>query len=602
MTAQPLIAAALPALLFTLPAAAAPQTPPVAAAAPTPAPAPTVAPKGGPNFLVIVADDLGWSDIGAFGGEIATPNLDALALSGVRFTGFHTAPTCSPTRSMLMSGVDNHQAGLGTMAELLSDATRGRPGYEGYLNDRVASIAELLRAGGYTTLMAGKWHLGLTPDREPAARGFEHSFALLQGLSNHFGADQGGGWQAAGLSPSYRDDGKPASLPAGRYSTDYFADRLIGYLDQAKRAGDGRPFFAYLPFTAPHWPLQAPAETIAKYRGRYDIGYEALRTARLARQKHLGLVPADAVAHATEQVRPWASLSADERAVEARKMEVYAAMVDRLDQNVGRVIAALKAQGRYDDTIILFLSDNGPEGNVIEAPSPRFRVADPKAPAVAPDAPAPVDPALGIDNRLANIGAATSYVGYGPGWAQANSVPSWLVKGYPTEGGIRVSAFAAGKGVRGDGRIANANLDVRDIAPTLLDYAGLTQPKTFAGRAIVPHQGHSLRPVLAATAPAVRTNGEAVGYELFYRRALRKGDWKVVYLPAGTNRYTRAGVSTGRWQLFDVARDPGETRDLAAAEPARLTELVAAYDAYAREKGVVPLPVAATPPTGTARP
>jgi len=594
MPAKPLIAA-LPALLLALPAAAAPETPPVPAVQ-------TVAPKGTPNFLVIVADDLGWSDIGAFGGEIATPNLDALALSGVRFTGFHTAPTCSPTRSMLMSGVDNHQAGLGTMAELLSDATRGRPGYEGYLNDRVASIAELLRAGGYATLMAGKWHLGLTPDREPAARGFEHSFALLQGLSNHFGADQNAGWTKAGLSPSYRDDGKPAALPAGRYSTDYFADRLIGYLDQARRAGDDRPFFAYLPFTAPHWPLQAPPETIARYKGRYDAGYEALRDARLARQKQLGLVPADAVAHATEQVRPWASLSADERAIEARKMEVYAAMVDRLDQNVGRVIAALKAQGRYDDTIILFLSDNGPEGNVIEAPSPRFKVADPKAPPVNPDAPAPADPALGIDNRLANIGAATSYVGYGPGWAQANSTPSWLVKGYPTEGGIRVSAFASGKGVTGGGRIATANLDVRDIAPTLLDYAGLKQPATYAGRTILAHQGHSLRPILAATAPAVRTADEPVGYELFYRRALRKGDWKIVYLPAGTNRYTRKGVSTGRWQLFDVARDPGETRDLASAEPTRLAELVAAYDAYAKEKGVVPLPVAAAPATGGAKP
>ncbi|PZO77273.1 MAG: arylsulfatase [Sphingomonas hengshuiensis] len=599
MTGNPLFAAALPALLFTLPVAAAPQAPPVAA---PPQAVPAVAPKGAPNFLVIVADDLGWSDIGAFGGEIATPNLDALALSGVRFTGFHTAPTCSPTRSMLMSGVDNHQAGLGTMAELLSDATRGRPGYEGYLNDRVASIAELLRAGGYTTLMAGKWHLGLTPDREPAARGFDHSFALLQGLSNHFGADQGAAWQRAGLNPSYRDDGKPASLPAGRYSTDYFADRLIGYLDQAKRAGDQRPFFAYLPFTAPHWPLQAPAETIARYKGRYDAGYDALRQARLARQKELGLVPADAVAHATEQVRPWASLTPGERAIEARKMEVYAAMVDRLDQNVGRVIAALKAQGRYDDTIILFLSDNGPEGNVIEQPSPRFRIADPKAPPLDPNAPSPVDPSLGIDNRLANIGAATSYVGYGPGWAQANSVPSWLVKGYPTEGGIRVSAFATGKGVAGGGRIATANLDVRDIAPTLLDYAGLTQPASFAGRPILPHQGHSLRPVLAATAPAVRGPDEAVGYELFYRRALRKGDWKVVYLPAGGNRYTRKGVSTGRWQLFDVVRDPGETRDLAAAEPKRLAELVAAYDAYAKDKGVVPLPAAETPAAGVARP
>lgn len=547
---------------------------------------PQTAPKDAPNFLIIVADDLGWSDLGVFGGEIATPNLDALALSGVRFTGFHTAPTCSPTRSMLMGGVDNHEAGLGTMAELLGPATRGQPGYEGYLNDRVASIAELLRAGGYATWMAGKWHLGLTPEREPAARGFEHSFALLQGLSNHFGADQDEAWTKAGLAPSYRDDGKPAALPKGQYSADYFADRLIGYLYASAKAADRRPFFAYLPFTTPHWPLQAPAQTIAKYKGRYDAGYEALRAERLARQQALGLVAANAVPHSLELAKPWASLSADERAVEARKMEVYAAMVDRMDQNVGRVIAALKAQGRYDNTIILFFADNGPEGNVIEAPSPRFKVG-------SPDAALPPAQALGIDNSLDNIGKPTSYVGYGPGWAQANSVPSWLVKGYTTEGGIRVSAFAAGRGVTGGGRIANANLDVRDVALTLLDYAGLRQPSQFAGHAILPYEGKSLRPVLAASAVNVRSADDTLGYELFFRRALRQGDWKVVFLPAPTNRYTRGGISTGRWQLFNVARDPGETHDLAAAEPKRLAELVKAYDLYAKAKGVVPLPVGA---------
>lgn len=578
------------ALIAATPALAAP------AATASAASEPQTAPKDAPNFLIIVADDLGWSDLGAFGGEIATPNLDALALSGVRFTGFHTAPTCSPTRSMLMSGVDNHEAGLGTMAELLGPATRGQPGYEGYLNDRVASIAELLRAGGYATWMAGKWHLGLTPEREPAARGFEHSFALLQGLSNHFGADQDEAWTKAGLAPSYRDDGKPARLPKGQYSADYFADRVIGYLDASAKAGDRRPFFAYLPFTTPHWPLQAPAETIAKYKGRYDAGYEALRAERLARQKALGLVAADAVPHSLELAKPWASLSAEERAVEARKMEVYAAMVDRMDQNVGRVIAALKAQGRYDNTIILFFADNGPEGNVIEAPSPRFKVG-------SPDAALPPAQALGIDNSLDNIGKPTSYVGYGPGWAQANSVPSWLVKGYTTEGGIRVSAFAAGRGVTGGGRIANANLDVRDVAPTLLDYAGLRQPSQFAGHAILPYEGKSLRPVLAASAASIRSADDTLGYELFFRRALRQGDWKVVFLPAPTNRYTRGGISTGRWQLFNVARDPGETHDLAAAEPKRLAELVKAYDLYAKAKGVVPLPAGAeAAPAPAARP
>lgn len=561
------LAGALLAGAALLPVSAAPAAP-----APALAPAPAAAPQGHrPNFLVIVADDLGWSDLGAFGGEIETPNLDALALSGVRFTGFHTAPTCSPTRSMLMSGVDNHEAGVGTMAEALTPALAGHPGYEGYLNDRVASIAELLHQGGYRTLMAGKWHLGLTEDRGPAARGFERSYALLQGLGNHFGADQDGTWKALKANATYRENGKLVRYPVGRYSADYFTDRLIGFLEEG--AKDDRPFFAYLPYTTPHWPMQAPAETIAKYKGRYDAGYEALRAARLARQKELGLVPRDLQPHALDGVKPWAELGPDEKALEARKMEVYAAMVDRMDRNVGRVVEALKRLGRYDDTVILFLADNGPEGSAIDAPFQVRGVKDGNA-------------KLGIDNSLGNIGTATSYVGYGAGWAQANSSPSWLVKGYPTEGGTRVTAFAAGRGVAGH-RIARGNLAVTDVAPTLLDLAGLTQPATYAGRPILPHEGKSLVPVLTDGAAEVRAPGDAVGTELFYRRALRKGDWKAVYLPETSAAYPRDGAGEGHWQLFNLATDPAETTDLAAREPAKLAELVAEWDRYARAKGVI---------------
>jgi len=524
-----------------------------------------------PNFLLIVADDLGWSDLGSFGGEIDTPNLDALALAGVRFTGFHTAPTCSPTRSMLLSGVDNHQAGIGTMAEALTPETRGRPGYEGYLNDRVASIAELLHQGGYRTIMSGKWHLGLTEERGPAARGFERSYALLQGLGNHFGEDQDKAWRRYDAAPAYRENGKVVSYPKGRYSADYFTDRLIGFLEEG--AQDARPFFAYLPYTTPHWPMQAPAEAIARYKGRYDQGYEALRAARLARQKELGLVPLDLQPHQWEGVKPWASLSPEEKAIEARKMEVYAAMVDRMDKNVGRVVETLKRLGKYEDTVIVFLSDNGPEGNRIDAPFQLRGVKNGNA-------------KLGIDNSLANIGTATSYVGYGPGWAQANSSPSWLVKGYPTEGGTRVTAFAAGRGVAGH-RIARGYLSVADVAPTLLDLAGLTQPATYKGRKILPIQGKSIVPVLTDEATEVRKPSEPVGTELFFRRALRKGDWKAVYLPRTGETYPRDGGGEGRWQLFNLAVDPAESRDLAAREPEKLRELIADWDAYAREKGVV---------------
>ncbi|HWI87329.1 MAG TPA: arylsulfatase [Sphingomonas sp.] len=556
-TSRLLTALCLSTIAFALPAIARPS-------------APAVETRTGarPNFLVIVADDLGWSDLGAFGGEINTPNLDALAFAGVRFTGFHTAPTCSPTRSMLMSGVDNHEAGLGSMAEALVDAQRGHDGYEGHLNGRVASIAELLHEGGYRTLMAGKWHLGLTRGTSPKARGFERSYALLQGLSNHFGEDQSSAWVKVEKS-TFREDNREVRYPRGKFTADQFADKLIAFLEEGARTGDNRPFFAYLTFTEPHWPIQAPREDIAKYKGRYDAGYDALREQRLARQKALGLVAADVKPHAIELAKPWTELTAEEQALQARTMEVYAAMVDRMDQNVGRVIAELKKIGRYDDTVIIFLADNGPEGSVITGPKRNL-----------------ADPALGIDNSLANIGNANSYVGYGPGWAQANSSPSWLVKGYTTEGGIRTASFAAGAGVAG-GRIATATLNVTDIAPTLLQLAGLQQPARYRGHAILPIEGHSLVPLLTASATAVRPASEPIGYELFYRRALRKGDWKAVYLPKNSTTYSKASIGDGTWKLFNLARDPGETTDLATSEPARLQELVADWDAYAKAKGVI---------------
>ncbi|RTX39210.1 arylsulfatase, partial [Pseudomonas aeruginosa] len=294
-----------------------------------------------PNFLVIVADDLGFSDIGAFGGEIATPNLDALAIAGLRLTDFHTASTCSPTRSMLLTGTDHHIAGIGTMAEALTPELEGKPGYEGHLNERVVALPELLREAGYQTLMAGKWHLGLKPEQTPHARGFERSFSLLPGAANHYGFeppyDESTPRILKGTPALYVEDERYLdTLPEGFYSSDAFGDKLLHYL---KERDQSRPFFAYLPFSAPHWPLQAPQEIVEKYRGRYDAGPEALRQERLARLKELGLVEADVEAHPVLALsREWEALNDEERAKSARAMEVYAAMVERMDWNIGRVV------------------------------------------------------------------------------------------------------------------------------------------------------------------------------------------------------------------------------------------------------------------------
>jgi len=524
------------------------------------------------NFLVIVADDLGFSDLGAFGGEIATPNLDSLAEAGLRFTDFHTASACSPTRSMLLTGTDHHIAGIGTMAEALTPELRGKPGYEGHLNDKVVSVAELLHDAGYRTLLSGKWHLGLTLDTSPAARGFERSFALLPGAANHYGFE-------APIPPEhkprllksteglYAEDGRFVdTLPDGFYSSDYFTDRLLGFFDE--QHDDARPFFAYLPFSAPHWPLQAPEDNVAHYRGRYDAGPEALRAERLARLKTLGLIGESVEAHPVVARSPeWEALSAEQRAVSARSMEVYAGMVERLDWNVGRVIDYLAARGQLDNTVVLFLSDNGAEGAQLEA----LPVFGPNLQQVIADY---------YDNSLDNIGRGNSYVWYGPRWAQAATAPARLYKAHTTEGGIRTVAFVRYPGFSRQGEISHAFTTVMDVTPTLLELAGITHPgNEYRGRPVAAPRGTSQLAYLNGTADRVHAHDAVTGWELFGQRAIRQGDWKAVFIPAP--------IGPDRWQLYDLAADPGETRDLAEAEPARLATLLGHWDHYVAETGVI---------------
>jgi arylsulfatase A-like enzyme len=513
-----------------------------------------------PNLLVIVADDLGYSDLGAFGGEIRTPNLDKLALNGIRLAGFHTAPTCSPTRSMLLSGTDNHRAGLGTMAEMIRPNQQGKPGYEGYLRSDVATLAERLGANGYRTLLSGKWHLGLTPEQDPHARGFERSFALLQGGHNHFGTDAD---PEKGGRATYTEQGKRLTqLPADFYSSDSFATRLIEFLGEEPASGKpARPFFGYLAFTAPHWPLQAHPEDIARYKGRYDEGFDVLRERRLARQRELGILGPDVAAH-TPRNRDgsWDSLTADQQRLAARNMEIYAAMVDRLDQNVGRVVAALRASGELDNTVIVFLADNGAEALDVETTGAQMLAA----------------PLKGADNGFANRGTASSYLTYGAGWAQAATAPSWLTKGYQSEGGTRAVAFISGAGIAARQGAETQYLSVADIAPTLLDLAGADARATqVAGRKVVPITGRSWAGWLKNADARVYGANDGVGAELFGSRAYRRGDWKIT------------DVGDGIWRLFDIVRDPGETRDLSLAHPDHKAELAAAWDRYAQDVGVI---------------
>ena len=510
-----------------------------------------------PNIVLIVADDLGYSDLGVFGSEIPTPNLDALASAGMMLTQFYSNMTCSPTRAMLLSGADSHVAGLGVMGAATNPAQRGQPGYEGYLNFRVASLADLLRDAGYRTYMTGKWHLGTEVETSPAARGFDRSFVSLDGAA-HLG---GLSWNGPGLAP-YRDGEELVNVGDDFYTTRFYTERMIEYIESDR--AEGAPFFAYLAYTAPHWPLQAPPESIAKFAGWYDEGYEALYRDRLERARELGLVPEDFAGIPPIDGQPrWEELTDEERRIEARKMEIYAAMVSDLDEYVGRFVAYLESIGELDDTFIFFMSDNGPEG-------------------LRRDLSAPLSNWVAecCDNSYENLGDGDSYVMYGPNWARAGAVPFRDAKASGFEGGIRVPAFATWPGVVPAGVRSDAFGTVMDVLPTLLELAGTSHPgESYRSEPVVPPRGASMLPLLRGEADTVHEPDYWAGWELFGHRAVRRGDFKIVWDP-------RDGDDAA-WKLFNLAEDPGEQNDLAATEPDRLLELRALWDQYVRENGVI---------------
>ncbi|ESK89863.1 arylsulfatase [Moniliophthora roreri MCA 2997] len=538
-----------------------------------------------PNFLLIVADDLGFSDVGCFGSEISTPHLDKLASAGLRMTDYHTAAACSPTRAMLLSGTDNHIAGILT-AELEFDLKRwDAPGHEGYLNYRVAALPEILQDGGYHTLLSGKWHLGLKPDYLPNKRGFDRSLALLPGCANHyawepqFGDDMLRHFER--IPPLYVEDGAKIDLPSnttndpnGFYSSDFYTDNLIKYLSERPK---NKPFFAFLPFSAPHWPLQVHKKYRDKYKGFYSDGPEALRQRRLASLKKLGLIPPDVVPH--DVVAPaeseWASLTNEERELSARAMEAYAGMVENMDENIGKILAYLEEIGEKDNTFIIFQSDNGAEGASYEA-----------IPTIGKDIMAVIQKYY--DNSLENVGEYNSFVWYGPRWAQAATAPSRLYKMFSTEGGIRVPMIVNYPPwtEKRAGKIVDAFATVMDIAPTVLDLAGIEHPGAiFRGRSVEGMRGKSWRTFFEGPevrgVEAIHTSDDpAVGWELFGRAALRHGHWKIVFMP-------RWSHGKGDWELYDLSKDPGETRDLTSEYPEKVKELLVLWDEYVRQNGVV---------------
>ena len=512
-----------------------------------------------PNILLIIADDLGYSDLGSYGGEIHTPNIDDLAMSGVKFSQFYASPTCSVTRSMLMSGVDSHKAGLGNMRELMQPNQADKPGYEGYLNHRVVSLATLLRDGGYHTYMTGKWHLGLTEETSAAARGFEKTFAMSHGASNHF-SDQG-------IDPHdpvthFREHGKLLKeLPNDfDFSSDFFTRKLIEYIDSNKQ--DGKPFFAYAAYTAPHWPLQAPAEYLNKYAGVYDQGYEVLRANRLKGLQEQGLINKNiSLPPLPKGLRKWGELSAQEKKIEARKMEIYSAMVDNLDANIGKLVQYLKDIGEYENTFIFVMSDNGADAaDVLK--QPRF-----------------VNYIANFDNSYENMGSENSYIALGRPWAHASTAPFRLWKTFSTEGGIRVPAIAnfPGKTIAGT---SNALVSVTDLLPTFLSLAAIEHPgDSYKGRPVYPIQGRSLLPLLTSAEADIHDGAKVIGHEILGRSALRKGEWKLLRTPKPHG--------TDQWKLFNIVKDPGELDNKAADMPDVMDDLLKEWQRYEQENNLV---------------
>ena len=507
---------------------------------------------GKPNVLLILADDVGWSDIGVMGGEISTPNIDALAGSGLTFTDFYNTPRCSPTRASLLTGLYPHQAGV----PLLNQA----------LSKNAVTIPEILDTNGYATSMVGKWHL--SSQSTPVDRGFQEFYGMLDGFNSY--------WEEHPYQTRL-PAGHPARdyKPGQYYSTDAFGDYSIDFIDQGTR--ENKPWFQYLSFNAAHFPLHAPEDVIRKYEAVYAKGWDAIRADRLARQKKLGLVPQD-LKLTPRSVVPknfinvqtgwddkenpaWDSLPADRRADLARRMATYAATIDAMDRNIGRVIDHLKQTGQYNNTLIFFLSDNG---------------------ACAEWDPFgfdKLDSPLNILHKgadLKKIGAPGSYVSYGSGWANASNTPWRLYKHYAEEGGIRtplIVHWPQGLTTKPGARTTQPGALI-DILPTILQVSGAKYPDTFGGNSILPEQGVSLVPTFAGAILPVRP--QFIEHE--GNKMVREGDWKLVAI------HDRA------WELYNLSKDPTETNDLAAAEPQRAQKMAADWTNWAQTHQVIAKP------------
>jgi len=505
-----------------------------------------------PNILYIVADDLGFTDLGAFGSEIPTPNLDALAFGGARLTNFHADRTCQQTRVMMMAST--YFANSVEIRPPLDSRERANR-----LSLDWAILPQFLQDAGYATYMAGKWDLGLQEGYTPATRGFDRSFVQVGASASYFSEVLWGDYSL------YELDGETveyADMPDDFYATNYYTDKMIEFIQDNNGTS---PWFGYVPYTAPHWPLQVPEDFLHRFAGRYDAGYDELREARVARATELGVVPAVATLADFEPLAPpWAELTADEQRRYARTQEIYAAMIEILDINVGRLIETLEETGQLENTVIVFTSDHG--ASTAEYGHTIGRVPSQGGP-ILPDF---------IDNRFENWGRPNSFVDHGLGFGEAASAPLEGAKGTFSEGGLRAAGFVYYPAAVSGGAVNDTFMTMMDILPTFLEIAGTEHPGAgeHNGREINGIRGRSFWPHMIGASDTVHLPSDAAGWSQGDRGALIRGGYKIINTPPG-----RGGMGTTPWQLYDISTDPGERHDLAGQMPEVTAELVAEWEA-----------------------
>ena len=518
-----------------------------------------------PNVVLILADDLGFTDIAPFGSEIDTPNIARLAASGLSFTNYHTAANCAPARAMLLTGVDSHRNGVPNIPESIPPEQLAYDHYQGVLSQNVVTLASLLRDSGYHTYMTGKWHLGHTPELLPSARGFERTIAMAD-----TGADN---WEQRTYLPIYDEahwyaDGEKHTLPDDFYSSEYFIDKTIEFI--SANESDDKPFFAYIPFQAVHMPVQAPREFSDKYAGVYDQGWTVMREQRRLAAEEAGVIPENTEIIVTPGTLDWNALTEEQRDHHARRMEVYAGMVDAMDMHIGRLMTYLESIGEYENTIFIFTSDNGAEGS----------------PLINPTGNSVLDPwfeRVGYETGIENLGEKGSWVGIGPSNATIAASPLAYYKFHANEGGLRVPLVMSGPGISQRGELSDEFVFVTDLAPTILNLAGVNDHGgSWQTREVEPIVGKDFSSYLQGQAGPIHTASEPIGYEMGGSGALFKGDYKIVI-----NKFEQ---NESEWHLFNIKTDPGEANDLAEAEPELLAEMLADYEQWASSNNVLPMP------------